>query len=308
MSFSNAYPGNFTKMDLVNFATSDAVGDVDAFAAFAAAPTLNTAQGQDLEHQLGYLSTAAATALSPAKTNGAKKTKSPASVHKATTSRTAEALRAFKRNKGLCEVEGCHRKSNSKRDDLELCQFHYDNGIDAVEPINKPRKRKLEGDSPPKKRATLKNSPPRASAMDGDNRLSLGVKTPCLIEGCDKLRARGGYCTRHFKDKNAPIRTGISYYERRYCTVEGCERLQSKGIYCHRHAKDPHAPIRNPGEQVPPDAKKECLIERCDRLQVKGGYCRYVVYFAFVISNQIDSLFSLISRFSFCRQPSLQEP
>mmetsp|Transcript_19905 Transcript_19905/g.22246 ORF Transcript_19905/g.22246 Transcript_19905/m.22246 type:complete len:715 (-) Transcript_19905:17-2161(-) len=94
----------------------------------------------------------------------------------------------------------------------------------------------------------------------------------CEVEGCEKLRARGGYCLRHFKNKAAPIRSGTSDYERRICDVEACERLRSKGKFCHRHNKDRSAPIRNKSDG-PMDRKKNCTIENCDRLQVKNGYC-----------------------------------
>lgn len=94
----------------------------------------------------------------------------------------------------------------------------------------------------------------------------------CLVEGCEKLRAKSGYCLRHFKDRKAPIRSGPAEYERRICVIEGCERLRSKGDHCHRHHKDPNAPIRNKSDG-PADRKKKCSIENCDRLQVKGGFC-----------------------------------
>jgi len=94
----------------------------------------------------------------------------------------------------------------------------------------------------------------------------------CLVEGCEKLRAKSGYCLRHFKDKSAPIRSGTPEYERRICVIEGCERLRSKGEHCHRHHKDPNAPIRNKSDKST-DRKKKCSIENCDRLQVKGGFC-----------------------------------
>mmetsp|Transcript_18520 Transcript_18520/g.38932 ORF Transcript_18520/g.38932 Transcript_18520/m.38932 type:complete len:411 (+) Transcript_18520:469-1701(+) len=94
----------------------------------------------------------------------------------------------------------------------------------------------------------------------------------CLVEGCEKLRAKSGYCLRHFKDKTAPIRSGTPEYERRICVIDGCERLRSKGEHCHRHHKDPNAPIRNKSDKST-DRKKKCSIENCDRLQVKGGFC-----------------------------------
>ena len=94
----------------------------------------------------------------------------------------------------------------------------------------------------------------------------------CLVDGCEKLRAKSGYCLRHFKDRKAPIRSGPAEYERRICVIKGCERLRSKGDHCHRHHKDPNAPIRNKSDG-PADRKKRCSIENCDRLQVKGGFC-----------------------------------
>ncbi|VEU41046.1 unnamed protein product [Pseudo-nitzschia multistriata] len=94
----------------------------------------------------------------------------------------------------------------------------------------------------------------------------------CLVDGCEKLRAKSGYCLRHFKDKTAPIRSGTPEYERRICVIAGCERLRSKGEHCHRHHKDPSAPIRNKADKST-DRKKKCGIEHCNRLQVKGGFC-----------------------------------
>ena len=94
----------------------------------------------------------------------------------------------------------------------------------------------------------------------------------CLVDGCEKLRAKSGYCLRHFKDKTAPIRSGTPEYERRICVIDGCERLRSKGEHCHRHHRDPNAPIRNKSDKST-DRKKKCSIENCDRLQVKGGFC-----------------------------------
>jgi hypothetical protein len=93
-----------------------------------------------------------------------------------------------------------------------------------------------------------------------------------LVDKCEKLRAKSGYCLRHFKDRKAPIRSGPAEYERRICVIDGCERLRSKGDHCHRHHKDPNAPIRNKSDG-PADRKKKCNIENCDRLQVKGGFC-----------------------------------
>ena len=110
--------------------------------------------------------------------------------------------------------------------------------------------------------ATIPGSEPRSSSR---------IKS-CLVDECEKLRAKSGYCLRHFKDRKAPIRSGPAEYERRICLIEGCERLRSKGDHCHRHHKDPNAPIRNKSDG-PADRKKRCSIENCDRLQVKGGFC-----------------------------------
>lgn len=189
----------------------------------------------------------------------------PPNVHKSMSSRTAEALREFKRKMGLCCVEGCEHKAVSHKDGVDVCQHHFDNGIDApVEPLRRSKKRKSEMDAldesdlklPPS--GTVSTSSPKGAT--------------CLVDGCEKLRAKSGYCARHFKDPNAPIRCGPADYERRFCMKEGCEKLRSKGNYCHRHNQDINAPIRNKVSQNL-DRKKQCAIEGCDRLQVKGGFC-----------------------------------
>ncbi|KAL3920465.1 MAG: hypothetical protein SGILL_003251 [Bacillariaceae sp.] len=184
-------------------------------------------------------------------------------VHFASSDRTKTALLEFKRKMGLCEVEGCEHKEISERDGVQVCENHSKNGLDApVEPLRRGRKRKSEDEKPP--------------AVNNGIDTRISSRMTCMVEGCEKLRAKAGYCTRHFKDKDAPIRSGPADYERRYCTVEGCERLRSKGNYCHRHNQDIDAPIRNKGDHrasITTEAKKECSIEKCDRLVVKGGYC-----------------------------------
>lgn len=91
------------------------------------------------------------------------------------------------------------------------------------------------------------------------------------------MRAKSGYCTRHFKDRSAPIRGPTTDYDKRACIVEGCERLRSKGNYCHRHNRDINAPIRNKSDPPPsasvPSVKKSCKVDGCTRLVVKKGYC-----------------------------------
>lgn len=187
--------------------------------------------------------------------------------HKASTPRTKEALRVFKNKSGLCEVETCEQKSlpaSAEEETQNLCQNHLENGVEAPsEPAKRGRKRKASEEvlpSTPTCTPTTPTSEPRSR-----------IKS-CLVEGCEKLRAKSGYCLRHFKDKKAPIRSGPAEYERRICVIEGCERLRSKGDHCHRHHKDPKAPIRNKSDG-PVDRKKKCGIENCDRLQVKGGFC-----------------------------------
>lgn len=116
------------------------------------------------------------------------------------------------------------------------------------------------------------STPATIGATPGTEPRSASRIKSCLVEGCEKLRAKSGYCLRHFKNKSAPIRSGTPEYERRICVIEGCERLRSKGEHCHRHHKDPNAPIRNKSDK-PTDRKRKCSIDNCDRLQVKAGFC-----------------------------------
>ena len=180
--------------------------------------------------------------------------------HKASTPRTKEALRVYKSKNGLCEVDTCDQRSQEE----QLCQNHLENGVEAPsEPSKRGRKRKASEEILPSTPTCIPSTPgsePRSR-----------IKS-CLVDGCEKLRAKSGFCLRHFKDRKAPIRSGPAEYERRICVIEGCERLRSKGDHCHRHHKDPKAPIRNKSDG-PVDRKKKCGIENCDRLQVKGGFC-----------------------------------
>lgn len=230
-------------------------------------------------------------------------------AHKASTPRTKEALRVFKLKGGLCEVETCEQKSIAQNGDDDekqhLCQNHSDNGVEAPpEHAKRGRKRKTsaadrsEGDEDedgnrkkPFQGADVTETVPPTPTSDGPVSCNPVTTTPtniaetpgsearsssriksCLVERCEKLRAKSGYCLRHFKDRKAPIRSGPAEYERRICVIDGCERLRSKGDHCHRHHKDPNAPIRNKSDG-PADRKKKCSIENCDRLQVKGGFC-----------------------------------
>lgn len=182
------------------------------------------------------------------------------------------------RTSGLCEVETCEQKSV---DPEQLCQNHLENGIEAPsEPAKRGRKRKpseeeLEEEDSRKKAALDSVNPATPTSCTPT---TPGGETPrsrikcCLVDRCEKLRAKSGYCLRHFKDHKAPIRSGPAQYERRICVIEGCERLRSKGDHCHRHHKDPKAPIRNKSDG-PADRKKKCNITNCDRLQVKAGFC-----------------------------------
>jgi hypothetical protein len=210
---------------------------------------------------------------------GSKPLASP--VHKASSSRTAEALREFKRKMGLCAVETCEHKSVSTNGDVKFCQHHLDSGVDApaAEPLRRGRKRKAEehssvGDDDHLEEQSKPPVPPRSPShsTSGDDASSTFAKNTCMVEGCEKFRAKGGFCTRHFKDRSAPIRSGPSDYERRYCMKEGCGKLRSKGVYCHRHNQNINAPIRKKAAQNS-DRKKQCSVKGCDRLQVKGGYC-----------------------------------
>jgi hypothetical protein len=89
-----------------------------------------------------------------------------------------------------------------------LLSITYKSGIDApCEPSGEEAARKS------KKRQEMD------SAADDDQQspAKIAAKSPppsskqCSIEGCFKLRAKGEYCTRHFKDPNAPIRTAVRY-------------------------------------------------------------------------------------------------
>ena len=242
--------------------------------------------------------------------NENKNTANPlvSTLHKASTPRTKEALRVFKLKAGRCEVETCEQKSivgsgGETTADQEaekhphLCQNHLENGVEAPsKPAKRGRKRKTssadeEEDSRKKPASASSNAttptpmvPATPSQMSHTPQPSTPetIATPeseprsriksCLVNGCGKLRAKSGFCLRHFKDKKAPIRSGPAEYERRVCIVEGCERLRSKGDYCHRHYKNPKAPIRNKSDG-PVDRKKKCSIPNCDRLAVKGGFC-----------------------------------
>ncbi|KAG7357092.1 helicase domain protein [Nitzschia inconspicua] len=261
--------------------------------------------GEDASHETPAV--ALGPTSPPATTNGLEEQNSTLAfpVHKASSSRTAEALREFKRKMGLCEVEGCEHKVETIKDDMEVCQHHFDNGVDApVEPLRRGRKRKSEvdGDDNP-------GSPTPSSNPDD---ASSGIpKNTCLIEGCEKLRAKGGFCTRHFKDRSAPIRSGPADYERRYCMKEGCDKLRSKGLYCHRHNQDIEAPVKNKAVSAVTtyDRKKLCTIEGCDRLQVKGGYCsrhsknpnapvKDTPAFSFDADARWDELFPILEAFA----------
>jgi Helicase associated domain len=197
-------------------------------------------------------------------------------VHKATSSRTAEALREFKRKMGLCEIEGCENKRAAKMEDgMEVCHHHFANGINSPpKPVQRGRKRKSEAIVAEVWDDASSRAPGSPAPSSNADDASSGVaRNTCLVKGCEKLRAKGGFCTRHFKDRSAPIRSVPSDYERRYCMKEGCDKLRSKGFYCHRHNQDITAPIKGKGASTTHDRKKLCSIEGCDRLQVKGGYC-----------------------------------
>lgn len=215
---------------------------------------------------------AASATTSPSAASEADTTTMESPMHKASSNRTAEALQAFKRKMGLCEVEGCEHKSDTTILDTGLCQHHFENGMDAPPlPARRGRKRKSDIDDDD---ANMKTR--SAGSPDPSSDLSSGVpKNTCMVDGCEKLRARGGFCTRHFKDRSAPIRSGPAEYERRYCMKEGCDKLRSKGYYCHRHNLNIDAPVKAKGSAfvASTDRKKLCIIAGCDRLQVKGGHC-----------------------------------
>jgi hypothetical protein len=174
------------------------------------------------------------------------------------------------------DKDGDNEEDEGKK---HLCQNHLDNGEETPsEPVKRGRKRKSDKDDddddddgnehPKKNKPSGEEAPAETTDIDIEEKDSppatpsttiTDVCTPaptpgsvtrsgfksCEIIGCEKLRARGGYCLRHFKDKTATIRSGTTDYERRICDIKGCERLRSKGKYCHRHNNDATAPIRN---------------------------------------------------------------
>jgi hypothetical protein len=236
-------------------------------------------------HQSGEdgIKNKAATGLSDAQDDEGKSKMLASPIHKASSPRTAEALREFKRKMGLCAVETCEHKSVSMKGDVNLCQYHLDSEVDAsaVEQLRCSRKRKAEenstvGDDGHLQEQSILNPPLPADTplcnTSADDESSALAKNTCKVEGCEKFRAKGGFCTRHFKDRSAPNRGGPTDYERRYCMKEGCGKLQSKGVYCHRHNQDINAPIRSKTAQNT-DRRRQCSVKGCDRLRVKGGYC-----------------------------------
>ena len=229
------------------------------------------------------------------------------SAYNASTPRANDELRVFTDKAELCEAETGDQKSVAQDgigdgQKQQLSENHMGNAVEAAtESESRGQKRKTsaadltEGDADEdgsrKKSSNPKEGIPTTPTADQAVSCTPVTTTPvttavtpgneprsnsriksCLVEGCEKLRAKTGYCLRHFKDRKAPIRSGPAEYERRICVIQGCERLRSKGDHCHRHHKDPNAPIRNKSDG-PVDRKKKCSIQNCDRLQVKGGFC-----------------------------------